>query len=199
MEVLILSKTHIGAAACVGGMVMQTFQPVRLHNGVNTYQPGNTEFEVGQIWDLDFTAHPDAAPHIEDVIIQNRRFVQNIEDIRAFILANCVIWRGGPQALFNGALQWTGNGSGYINAANVPANSVGFWISDRDLTLGHTHYVYPNAIPFFNPKRFGYVGYAPAIGVIPAGTLIRISLAKWWRPEGTNMELRCYSQLSGWY
>ena len=39
------------------------------------------------------------------------------------------------------------------------------------------------------------------IKVIPAGTLVRVSLARWWRPEDSepNFEERCYLQLSGWY
>jgi ATP-dependent DNA helicase RecQ len=36
--------------------------------------------------------------------------------------------------------------------------------------------------------------------VIPAGTLLRVSLAHWWRPaEKPEEEERCYVQLSGWF
>ena len=36
--------------------------------------------------------------------------------------------------------------------------------------------------------------------MIPAGTLVRVSLAHWWRPEDDHTgELRCYVQLSGWF
>ncbi len=28
---------------------------------------------------------------------------------------------------------------------------------------------------------------------------MRLSLAKWWKPEDSNVEARCYLQLSGWY
>ena len=46
-----------------------------------------------------------------------------------------------------------------------------------------------------------YVGEESPIKVIPAGTLVRVSLARWWRPEDSepNFEKRCYLQLSGWY
>jgi len=33
---------------------------------------------------------------------------------------------------------------------------------------------------------------------IPADTLLRVSLARWWDNEGRHEE-RCYLQLSGWY
>ena len=35
--------------------------------------------------------------------------------------------------------------------------------------------------------------------IIPKGKIIRLSLAKWWKPEDSDIELRCYLQLSGWY
>ena len=43
------------------------------------------------------------------------------------------------------------------------------------------------------------MGFAPKINKIPAGTLIRISLARWWKPDDVDIEHRCYLQLSGWY
>lgn len=43
-----------------------------------------------------------------------------------------------------------------------------------------------------------YVGLQD-VEVIPAETLIRLSLANWWVPEDGNVERRCYLQLSGWY
>lgn len=49
--------------------------------------------------------------------------------------------------------------------------------------------------------RIPYVGFEPAVDLIPKGTLVRVSLARWWRPHDSppDMEERCYLQLSGWY
>ena len=45
-----------------------------------------------------------------------------------------------------------------------------------------------------------FVGFQKPIETIPAGTLLRVSLAHWWRPESApHTELRCYVQLSGWF
>jgi ATP-dependent DNA helicase RecQ len=45
-----------------------------------------------------------------------------------------------------------------------------------------------------------FVGFQEPVEVIPAGTLLRVSLAHWWRPrEDADVEPRCYVQLSGWY
>jgi len=199
MEVLILSKTHIGANACVGGIVLENLQPIRLHNDINSYQPGNTEFEIGQIWNIEFNNRPDTAPHVEDVIILSKKIISENNNIKNIILDRCIVWRGGPESLFNGMIKWTGNGSGYINDADIPPNSVGFWINDKDLRFENSYYSYPPLTRFHTGKRLSYVGFTEAIGVIPAGSLIRVSLAKWWKPKDIAMENRCYLQLSGWY
>ncbi len=78
-------------------------------------------------------------------------------------------------------------------------NSVGFWIPDRDLTkkvfYEKTRYSYP----IINGWRsLPFVGYGIEVDVIPAGTLTRVSLARWWDTNGTT-EDRCSLQLSGWY
>ena len=45
-----------------------------------------------------------------------------------------------------------------------------------------------------------YVGFADPIERIPKGALVRVSLARWWRPDDApDMEERCYLQLSGWF
>jgi epoxyqueuosine reductase len=41
----------------------------------------------------------------------------------------------------------------------------------------------------------------PPPPTIPAGTLVRVSLARWWRPDAndTSFPERCFVQLSGWF
>lgn len=197
MEVLILSKTHMGALACVGGIILDSLRPIRLHSKKDGYQPGDTELKVGQIWDIDFDPHPIKAPHVEDVIVNRKRLIKEHIDIASFVKNKCVIWNGNLQTLFGGVLKWTNKGSGYVNLNSIPKTSVGFWVCDRDLTYENGHYLYPKKI--LAQKHIKYIGYEPARGIIPAGTVIRVSLAKWWKPEDVDMELRCYLQLSGWY
>jgi hypothetical protein len=202
MEVLITSKTHKGKAACVGGMLIESIEFVRLLNSGNWDQYADTDFEIGDIWDIDFVQREDVdPPHIEDVIIGRKKYLREIKNLSDFILNSGVtIYRGSPNRIFNGLLNWTGNGSGYIdNKENLPANSVGFWISDKDLELNDKHYLYPPDNPFMKTKKIRYVGFDPPIDAIPTGTLIRVSLARWWKPEDSDIEERCYLQLSGWY
>jgi hypothetical protein len=196
MEILITSKTHKGKAACVGGMILATNRLVRLLNPGNWDQYSDTPFEVGDIWEIQFVNREDLIPpHIEDIIISSKRFVRKLGNITNHI-NNCGIevFSGALTNAFDGKLKWTRNGSGYIdNPSDLPANSVCFWVADKTLKAEENHYVYsPN-------KKLPYVGYQNAIDEIPAGTILRLSLARWWKPEDSDIGKRCYLQLSGWY
>lgn len=204
MEILITSKTHKGKAACVGGLIMNNNQFVRLLNPGNWDQYADTNFDIGDIWDISFQNREDVEPpHIEDVIIQSKKYLRKKDNISEFLI-NCgvTIYQGSPSTIFNGLLGWTGKGNGYIgNRDNLPPNSVGFWISDNELKLDDDdkHYLYPSENPFARTKSFPYVGFEDKVDVIPEGTLMRLSLARWWKPEDSEINERCYLQLSGWY
>ncbi|MCM4152039.1 hypothetical protein DHD05_10585 [Arenibacter sp. N53] len=198
MEVLITSKTKWSKYYCIGGLELPSNRMVRLMTSIGTYQPLNCPFEIGNIWDLEYNYYPDSPPHIEDVrVIRRNGLVGKHHDFVSYVKNNCVIWNGDFNELYEGKLQWTYAGSGYLNNPNnVPANSVGFWISDNELTWdGKEYYVYERGILLRN-RKFKYKGIVPPIDVIPVGTLIRVSLAKWWDAHG---EKRCYLQLSGWH
>ncbi len=204
MEILITSKTHKGNAACVGGLILSNNRLVRLLNPGNWDQYPDTDLNIGDVWDIQFIERQDTEPpHIEDIIIQNRTYLRKIGDISAYIQKSGIpIYNGSPNQIFGGRLGWTSNGSGYISDKdNLPENSVGFWVSDQNLTLDSDdkHYNYPSPDIFTRIKRFPYVGFEPKVQVIPRGTLIRISLARWWKPEDSDINERCYLQLSGWY
>jgi hypothetical protein len=77
----------------------------------------------------------------------------------------------------------------------------GVWVSDKELTLNEDGKCYNDSSTsaFIQTKRIPYVGFAPKTNVIPRGILLRISLARWWKPEDSEISERCYLQLSGWY
>ncbi len=204
MEVLITSKTHKGKAACVGGLVLEDNKFVRLLRPGNWDQLANTDFKIGEVWDIYFEKrYRTEPPHIEDVIVYTKKRVGKVDNFTDFILsAGINIYRGEPENIFDGLLKWTFHGSGFLNrSGELPSNSVGFWIPDKNLSLNNHHYLYQYQDFIKHTKRLPYVGFEEAVEVIPAGTLVRISLARWWKPEdaGDEMEERCYLQLSGWY
>jgi hypothetical protein len=107
--------------------------------------------------------------------------------------------------LFGGVLGYTSNSNGYVSKSRgVPDRSTWFWFPDKDLTLRSdgTHYDYPMKmfLGVTQQRGLAYVGELPPPPTIPAGTLVRVSLARWWSPDAdADFELRCYAQLSGWF
>ncbi len=95
---------------------------------------------------------------------------------------NVNICRGNIDNLFDKALKFTTNGSGYINSSKIPQNSVSFWIADKDLiksidSKGKVRYKYQTDDPWSSEIQIKYVGLQPTEDIIPKGTLLRVSLA----------------------
>lgn len=201
MEVLIVSKTQMRESYCVGGLVLATNQNVRLLNRGNRNQPTDTDFEIGQVWRIKFIPrNPSEPPHIEDIIVLEKRLIGKEHDIAALLHnRNLVNWKGNIDETFDGQLEWTGSGSGYVvpQSNNLPEQSVGFWVADRDLTSYTSwekqRYRYPSDK---GPRNFRFVGLQPMEAVIPSGTIIRLSLT---RAFETSDKRGLWLQLSGWY
>ena len=205
MEIIIVSKTKMSSNECVGGIAKDSGQSIRLLDSNGNNQPIDCEFEVGEIWEIEFTIKGNLTPpHTEDVLVTSKTFTKRvITNLVDWITSNFEdrLWRGSPDNLFDSQIDFTPSGSGFISASKgVPSLSVGFWISDKDLTRkdfsGKVRYNYPSA---GNWRSITYVGKADPIDKIPAGTLMRVSLARWWRPDDSDEEERCFLQLSGWY
>lgn len=203
--VLIVSKTHMSSAACVGGILLNG-SPVRLLNAQGYNQDQDTLLQIGDVYEVTGVrrANP-TPPHVEDLLVHSwvkKGQNHDLDALGKFLLekVKVKVWRGGPDNLFDGKIQWTSGGSGYISQdGEVPANSVGFWIPDKPLThrvfMEKDKYNYPSLNGW---RNLPFVGFQEPVDVIPAGTLVRVSLARWWDTNGTT-EPRCSLQLSGWY
>lgn len=202
MKVLIVAKTHMSDAACVGGVVYDTGQSVRLLQSDGSNQPEQTDFEVGSVWDLEYQHRPDPiAPHVEDILVYQKRYLGKQASLLTFLSRKVKPWEGDPQQLFDGLIRFTQNGSGYISKRTGVSNcSTGYWFSDRPLiritTMDKVRYQYQYASG--STVCITYVGFVAPIEIIEKRTLVRVSLARWWAPS-TDIEPRCYLQLSGWY
>jgi len=204
-------------AVCIGG-IQENGRPLRLldENGHN--QLLNTDITVGDILDVEYKERMNKIPpHTEDVLItkRNSRLVLKKDIKLGEYLINKVkikILKGRIENLFDGKLRWSETGTGYVTKYNeVPDFSTGFWISDIDLNMYggienvRYHYL-PELKGFDNSdlrnakqRNIKFVGFQKPVQVIPAGTLIRVSLARWWKPIDSINEERCYLQISGWY
>lgn len=204
MKVIIVSKTQMSEGLCVGA-IGPGGRPLRLldDNGLN--QAYYTPLAIGQIWDIEFrecrTRKP---PHTEDILVHSKTPAGKVNDrismhdiVKRYDIA---VWRGCPDHLFDSCLLWTLSGSGYVSiGGQIPGRSTGFWIPDRNLTKRTTfhkvRYCYPSKQGW---RSLPYVGLEHPVECIPAGTLVRVSLARWWNRYGET-EDRCALQLSGWY
>jgi len=203
-EVIIVSKTKMqNNHVCIGGITDKGVL-VRLldENGYNHLD--TVEFQIREVWDIDFEPKADIIPpHIEDVLVKYKKF-KNTSSIKFWVSDKKIkVWRGDPTKLFDNKLEWDIKQGdfkqffkGYISKNNLSENSVGFWVSDRDLHFNaYGKYDYKGDEFTLN---IPYVGVDQAIKKIPKGTLIRLSLARWWKKDNKTEE-RCYLQLSGFY
>ena len=182
MEVLIVAKTHMSTRACVGALVLENNRFIRLLNPGNFNQPGDTDMNVGDVYNIEcVNRSPVIPPHVEDVIVLSRSFVGRIDSISKLLTdRNIVNWSGHIDALFGGNLNWTESGTGFIpETGPLPNQSVGFWRTPINLVRvefengAKVRYRFPNGSSY---RNLSYVGYQNTLPIIPSGTIIRISL-----------------------
>ncbi len=205
-RILIVAKTRMYSGICVSGLTRSSHKGIRLKPPDRLNQPLDTRFEVGQVWDIEFQADEDVEPpHVEDVTVLNQRYVTRIANMRDTLIRHIQPWRGGPENLFDGALTMDQRKCYISQSGQIPNCSTGYWITDRLLTLSQENDK-PYYLIEYNDKERGklytrnlsikFVGFTPPVRQIPPGTLIRVSLARWFLVSG---EKRCYLQISGWY
>jgi ATP-dependent DNA helicase RecQ len=203
MKVVIVAKTRMGKGACIGAIDFsgRSLRLVAADAQVN--ETAGMEYEVGDVWDIDCRP-PDGLlpPHVENVVVTARRRQPPLADPLAFIHSHMPPRTGGPEALYEGLAQATGAGVLYIaERTGVPPYSTTFWAPDQPLSrcddAKRIRYRYPTGD---GGRTLTFVGFQEPLETIPAGTVLRVSLAHWWRPvEMPEGELRCYVQLSGWF
>ena len=203
MRVLIVAKTRMGGGACIGG-ITQDGKSVRLiAAGIDAHDGAGLEYEVGDVWAVEATPAPDIIPpHVENIIVHRKRRLPPFRDPIAIIEQFMPSKVGGPEVLYEGLTQSTPNGSLYISkSGSLPPYSTTFWRADRPLVLDTTgkrvRYRYSTE---GGGCTLTFVGFQEPPQTLPAGTLLRVSLAHPWRPDdGSITEYRCYVQLSGWF
>lgn len=199
--ILIVSKTKMQNGVCVGGIDESSCELIRLHNERGGNLPINAPYEIGDRWEINvetaWNVRPQ--PHVEDKQTKPICKINNIgiTGIIDFVMSHNLgsrLTEGALQQTFEGCLYSQGSKT-YVNKQNIPSFSTQFWIADRNLVhrqSNNKHYY------VYNGVWLPFVGFQDHVECIPAGTLIRLSLANWWKKEGCDEE-RCYLQLSGWY
>lgn len=197
-RVLVVSKTRMrGGHVCVGGHDLdQGMRSLRLLRPDGTNMVADTRFAIGQVWELNYQPAQDVQPpHVEDVLVDphRARHVDAVAPLGAFLRERVAVWTGTP---FEGGLRRTDSGTGYVPIDGpFPTCSTGYWIPERPLDFdGNSRYVFRAE---GGQRRVRYVGVAEPTSRIERGTLVRVSLARPWRPSNAPPGL--YLQISGWY
>ena len=134
MEILIVAKTHMKNAFCVGAYDITNKRNIRLLTSNELNQPTDTQFNVGQLWNMEYIDRANIIPpHVEDVLVKSASFLEQIQDISNFLLNNVPIWKGNPNIIFNEEITFPINRkSGFLERKNSSlSQSVGFWQSDK--------------------------------------------------------------------
>lgn len=203
MKVLVVAKTRMGSGACIGGISLEG-QSVRLvAANAATHEQAGLEYGVGEVWEVNATPAPRLIPpHVENVIVTERRRLGPMTDPIPFIERFMPPRAGGIEALYEGLIQTTPAGVLFISArAGIPSFSTMFWRPVEPLARAddakRIRYRYPTPA---GGHTLTFVGFQEPLPAIPAGAIVRVSLAHWWRPEtNPDMEERCFVQLSGWF
>ncbi|HVR35280.1 MAG TPA: DNA helicase RecQ [Methylomirabilota bacterium] len=203
MRVLIVAKTRRGGGACVGGVTLEGRSVRLVFAGALAGDHAGLEYEVGEVWEIESSPDPHIVPpHVENILVYSGRRLKRVRDAGEIIRRLMPSVMGGPDPLFDGLLQALPSGCLYIaERTGIPSRSTLFWVPDqpleRDTDARRIRYRYPTED---GGRTLTFVGFQEPVEVIPAGTLLRVSLAHWWRPpERPDEELRCHGQLSGWF
>lgn len=211
-QVIIVSRTRMADGfVCVGGVDVDNRRSVRLLDARGRHETAETcPYTIWDIWDIDYYPNQRRPnPHTEDVNVTRRIKIDRVDapnmSVNRFaelmINSNISIFRGSLFSVFDGKLRRTDNDKLYISKEDVPTFSTCFWINDKRLLSykndrGRWQYRYTDM-----SNRYGYtisyVGSAEPLDTIESGSIIRLSLAHWWKPNDSDDEERCYLQLSG--
>ena len=203
MKVLVVAKTRMGGGACIGGISFEG-QSVRLvAANAATHEAAGLEYGVGEVWEVNAAPAPHLIPpHVENRIVHERRRLGPMTDPIPFIERFMSPRTGGIEVLYEGLTQSTAAGVLFITArTGIPPYSTMFWRPAEPLTRAddakRIRYRYPTPA---GGHTLTFVGFQEPLPEIPAGAIVRVSLAHWWRPETSpDTEERCFVQLSGWF
>ena len=201
-QVLVVCKTRMSRELCLGGLVLGSNDRIRLLTAEGGNQPVNTPFEVSAVWDCALEHKPAIRkPHTEDMCVLRQRFLGCLPNARDFLLDSLRIKPTHKSRLFEGLLHYTEPGSAYISEwTGLPDYAHEFWRPMYGLRLRQerkSYYYYED--PDSHKKfRLPYSGLDEPVEWIAPGSLLHLSLARWWSPND-EVEKRCYLQLSGWF
>lgn len=202
MRVVIVGKTKMGAGWCIGALRIKGWSAKRLKAPKGAYSwPQDCEFQVGDVFEVEGSRPSHIRlPHSEDFFVTNYEKTGGyVGNLAADICANCqVAWK--LNELYEGCVVDLGNGKLGVAEGCVPSFSTQFWVPSGKLTLFWNQWPGKPKKAFYSYGKWSipYVGGEDPLESIPAGSLVRLSLAQWFSKD-EDSDPACYLQLSGWW
>ncbi len=201
--VVIVARTRMyGGRVCVGALSDDGVSIRLLNSKCDFNRDQDSPYQVGEKWEVVCTpCGTRKPPHVEDAAVTEANRVGTEKNLVGYILQCAKPWKGSIDILFEGKIQFTQNGAGYISESAVPAAATGSWIPSSNLLIKKDDRGKVGYYPQNDYRHLSYVGVQDPVEQIKAGQLVRVSLAGWWKPQDADpgFEERCYAQLSGWY
>ncbi len=201
-KVLVVCKTQMDNELCVGGLTLDNYELIRLLTSTGGNQPEDTKFDVGDVWDCKLEPKRFMKkPHTEDIMVTPKQYLGEMPDAKEFLINALDLKRSRKRTLFDGFVEYTNAGSGYIcERLGVPGFAHAFWRPKyglrKRMEKGKIYYVYLG--PSSRKFRLKYVGLETPVERLRPGSVLHLSLARWWN-QPRVWELRCYLMLSGWF
>lgn len=196
-RIFIVSRTKMsGDSICVGAFDVDNRRNIRLLNALGHNHSANFPLQIGNVAVATYINRAGAvAPHTEDVLLQTHSPCISEKEVISLINQLANIIEGPITNCFGGRLFSPDGGAMAIRRNNLSDHSVCFWKANRELILNRFgKYEYRAERVSTTVK---YVGFQEPLRLIPAGTVLRLSLSRWWNID--DREKYCWLQLSGWY
>lgn len=216
-RVVITARTRIkDRDICLGGIDLDSMRTLRLSTAQSRNFTNDSPFHVGSSWIIDYTNRPNCiAPHMEDVNVDAYTHIADTFDFSKLFGANKLelrVWRDGPETLFDGVLtsemsqaRTLAGGLYVFQGGKTPSMSLGYWSPNRDLRARRSrrhsgrvgfdvYYIDDSGTD--GTVRIVHSGFEPLPPTIPVGSMLSLSLARWWRPRGdSDQRERCALQI----
>ena len=180
MKIVIVAKTRMGSSACIGALTFDGRSLRLIAADADTNEHFNLDYAVGEVWEVETIPDPNIVPpHVENVIVTKKRRLAPLDGMEQLIEHQFPPLSGGVEVLYEGKTQATSAGVLYIaERTGIPSRSTLFWRPDRPLVRDddakRIRYRYPTED---GGRTLTFVGFQEPLPEIPAGTLLRVSLA----------------------
>lgn len=220
--VAIVARTRVNDTdLCIGALDLETFECLRLSTSDGLGFNHDAPFAVGTCWLMNYVPKSQShieSPHVEDVNVRSFSATSMEIDLARVIVENQArlpVWTGSPSSIFDGVLRGLplheqGRYSGGLflfrdSLDDDSTRSLGFWIPDRQLRVTTqqrrnkgprqlvNYVVADGSTPTY---AIGHSGLSILPAIIAAGSVLSVSLARWWSPSDIpGAESRCTLQV----